>query len=441
MSSGIMPLLSAAESCGATFARFSQAFLAHHPGYRLVRPALLPLVLPRPLALRTWRTTAAVLAELRRVPQQRFGGDAAAWVRALGYAEEEVPWLAGMTDLRSIEIATSCVRADFVMGAEGPRLVEINVGPTIGGIGVLDRYAEVFDAICGSPPGVSFPHPARPWSRALRQFVPSVRPLRVALVIAEDEAGIPHPHEAARYLRREGLDAKVVGVDELRFKGAGAATSAGPVDIVYGCFTFDQLREPVYRRFADRAVACQAAGGPVYFSPPAFTLFGNKAMLAYLDEARIPAGLLAVTRRLNAGTLEFAIENRAGQVLKPAVGYGGEGVVIGADCTPPDWLAALNRALDSRQPHVLQDYVEPVALRIPSPEGETDYHVGIGCLAFGGRFGGFLLRQTPAALHGIANCKQGATFAAAGIADDAWFAREIARRSDRPCSADVGVAA
>jgi hypothetical protein len=150
---------------------------------------------------------------------------------------------------------------------------------------------------------------------------------------------------------------------------------------------------PVYRRFADRAMACQAAGGPVYFSPPAFTLFGNKAMLPYLADA--PAGLLLTTRRLDAATRTSALGNRADQVLKPAIGYGGEGVVIGAHCTPQAWQAALDGALDSRQPHVLQDYVAPAAIRMPSPEGDTPYHVGIGCLAFGRRLGGFLLRQTP----------------------------------------------
>ncbi len=422
-----MPLLSEADS--ATFARFSQHFLAHHPGYQLVRPALLPLVLPRPLALRIWRATSAVLAALRRVPQQRFGGDTAAWIRALGYPEAEVRWLEEMTDRRSVEIATCCARADFVMGMQGPRLVEINVGPTIGGIGVLDRYAEVFDAVCGNRPGVSLPRPTLAWSRALRNLARSARPLRVALVIAGDEAAIPHPHEAARYLRHAGMVAEVVGVEAVRFAGARAATPAGPVDIVYGCFTFDQLRESIYRRFVDRAMACQAAGGPVYFSPPAFTLFGNKAMLAYLDEAQMPGELRAVTRGLDAVTRAFALADRAGQVLKPAVGYGGEGVVIGTDCTQAAWRGALDSALDSGRPHVLQDYVEPVGIRIPSPEGEASYHVGIGCLAFGGRFGGFLLRQTPAAAHGIANCKQGATFAAAGIADEGWIAGEIARRS------------
>lgn len=424
----IVPLLSAADS-NAAFARFSETFSVHHPGYRLVRPALLPLVLPRSLAKRIWRTTATLLAELRRIPQQRFDSDATAWIRALGYPEAEAPWLARMTDRRSIEIATCCARADFVVGAEGPRLVEMNVGPTIGGIGVLDRYAEVFGAICGDDRGVSLPRPALPWSRALRRFAPSVRPLRVALVIASDEADIPHPYEAARYLRREGLAAEVVGVDDVRFEKGRAETPTGPVDIVYGCFTFDQLREPVYRHFADRAMACHTASGPVYFSPPAFTLFGNKAMLAHLDDAGTRAtGLIAATRHLDAATRTSAIQNRAGQVLKPAVGYGGAGVVIGADCTLPAWRAALDHALDSRQPHVLQDYVEPAAIRIPSPEGLVPYHVGIGCLVFAGRFGGFLLRQTPAATHGIANCKQGATFAAATVADDAWVAREIETR-------------
>jgi hypothetical protein len=432
----LSPLLSPANcrsaDLAAAFARFPEQFLHHHPGYARVRPALLPLMVPKSLARTIWRTTATALAQLTQVLRRHLTLDSAAWMGTLGYSEDERTWLQTMTDSRSLEVATAFARADFVIGVDGPRLVEINVGPTIGGIGVMDRYSEVFEFTCRELVGerlaerISMPRPAALWSRILRRLACSQgsveEGLRIALVVADDEADIPHPHEAAWYLRREGIMVDIVHVDALRFCGARAETPSGPVDLVYACFTYDQLRMPVYRQFAERAMACHRAGGPLYVSPPVFTLFGNKAMLSYLahDTGSGASSLLLRTRRLEPELHAFASANRTQLVLKPAIGYGGDGVMVGADCTPSIWKEALDGAAEAQGTCILQDYVEPVPISMPTSEGPVPYNFGIGCLAFGGRFGGLLLRQTPATSRGVTNCKQGATFATACVVDDGY---------------------
>jgi hypothetical protein len=426
----LTPALCGSPELGAAFARFPEAFLVHHEGYSRVRPALLPLKVSRRLAETIWSATAAVLARLRTIVDRRLADDRGDWIGTLGYFEDERRWLQSMIDPRSLEIATLFARADFVLGADGPRLVEVNVGPTVGGIGVLDRYSDLLESTCRElngealAEGISLPRPAALWAHALRRLSPAHRgagePVRVALVIADEEADIPHPHEAAFYLRREGLAADIVGVDGLRFHGAGAETSAGPVDIVYGCFTFDQLRVPAYRRFVERAMANSRAGGPVYVAPPVFTLFGNKSLLACLGEGTWQGkpDLLLTTRRLEPRLYDFGLKERTGQVLKPSVGYGGQGVVIGAECTPAVWKLAIEDALATDAVYVLQDYVAPVPIAMPDTEAANPYEFGIGCLSLGGRLGGLLLRQVPASRQGITNCKQGASFSAGCVADD-----------------------
>jgi hypothetical protein len=446
---GLAPLLSPGDPFGVdlavAFERFPEIFLGHHPGYAQVRPALLPLAIAESLARRLWGITATVLQQLREVPRRHFGGDMAAWIGALGYPPEEAGWLESMTDPESLDLATMFARADFVLGADGPRLVEVNVGPTIGGIGVLDRYSDLLESACSAPGvgrlpgGVSLPRPATLWASVLRRLATARGSPRVALVVAGEEVDIPHPHEAAWYLRQAGIAAEVVGVDGVRFHEARAETAAGPLDIVYACFTFDQLRIPTYRRFAERALACRRSGGPLYIAPPSFTLFGNKTMLSYVrdEPGSAYAGLLLTTRRLEPALYNFALENRAAQVLKPSIGYGGEGVVIGAETEPAAWQAAVEQALAGNEPNVLQDYVEPVPVPMPTAHGPVPFHCGIGCLAFGGRSGGFLIRQTPAGSRGTTNCRQGATFAAGCVVPaDARLAEPERRASNQLADCD-----
>ncbi|MER6290273.1 hypothetical protein [Streptomyces sviceus] len=411
----------------ASFTRLSTAlparFVAHHEGYRRIRPAFAPLVVSSAAARVMWDTTRTCMARLRARASRALADGSGRTLESLGYPPDEASWLASLHTPTALDVAGSFARADFVLGPDGPRLVEINVGPTVGGIGILDRYAEVMDELPdaadlfrSASPGVRLPRPAVAWGSALRRLTdvpPGESRPRIVLAVTDEEADIPIPHDAAHYLTAQGFEATVARTSDISFDGARAEVGGRRADLVYGCFTYDEVVTPRYRAFVEAALACHARGGPVYVAPPLFSLLGNKAMLAMEDGEPSPdgAGGVAVTRVVTADALAWARAEREHLVLKPAIGYGGRGVVIGRAVPADLWDERLGAAL--ARPHVLQDHVAPVSLDLPVPDGRAPFEVGIGCLYVDGHCAGFLARGVPAGTGGVANVHQGAFFAPA----------------------------
>lgn len=430
MSSSLPPLAVPDAAWAAPFAAAGAAlparFVTHDDGYRRIKPALLPLTVSPDAARAMWDTTRTCLARVRGKAARILADGSGSAIKELGYPSKEASWLAAVHMPHALDTAGAFARADFVLGPDGPRLVEINVGPTVGGIGILDRYAEVVDDLLGAGafghPGsraVRLPRPAQTWARALRRLagLPPAdahrsRP-RIVLAVTDEEADIPIPHDAAHYLTAEGLDAVVARTQQICFDGPRATVGRRAVDLVYGCFTYDEVVTPRYQAFVDEALACHAEGGPMYVAPPVFTLLGNKAMLAWKGDEQPDGALrrMAATHLVTPAVLRQARAERRRLVLKPAVGYGGQGVVIGPNVADDVWNERLDAALT--RPHVLQEYVAPNSIDLPMPDGSASFEVGIGCLYVDGHFGGFLARCVPSGVGGIANVHQGAVFGAA----------------------------
>ncbi|HBY98851.1 MAG: hypothetical protein M5U01_35080 [Ardenticatenaceae bacterium] len=132
-----------------------------------------------------------------------------------------------------------------------------------------------------------------------------------------------------------------------------------------------------------RAVATRAAcmvnsfRGQLLFKKAIFALLSE-----WLAARRFPVGVAVIlgrhlpwTRILAEGSVEvdggqvdllrFAVAERESLALKPNSGYGGRGVVLGWESAPDAWERALNLALQSEQPYVLQRRVEMAAQSFP----------------------------------------------------------------------------
>ncbi len=414
------PLQLPAEAFASIYRETPRRFLAQHSGYSRIRPAFLPMVVPGETARAMREATVDCLRAVTDRVVSALAGGLRELLQDLAYPREEAAWLSSMADRAALHLGSLFARADFVIGARGPRLVELNVGPTVGGIGILDRYADVATRLLRDHAPevvVEFPRPARAWARTLRRALPicagprSDRP-RLTLVVPDEDIDLPIPYDAAHFLAAEGIDAAVVPTSHVRFDGALAFAGDDPVDVVYGCFTYEEAAAPKYRGFVDSAMRYHAVGGPPYVAPPVFTLLGNKAMLADLSRTGV-SPYLATTWPADRAALREARRNRADLVLKPAVGYGGKDVVIGRACTDEEWGERLDAAGASPRPYVLQEYVEPAAIPLPTPGAQGQYEVSAGCLVVGGEFAGFLLRYVPAGTGGVVNVSRGAVFGAA----------------------------
>src|SRR5262249_10356416 len=144
---------------------FLSRFVGCHAGYAGCRPDLLPMLIPKSTAEAVWGATRECLEGLRNIVERRLELDGGGVLEDLGHGAE-ARWLEGMPATEAPSLYTAFARADFVLGAEGPRLVEMNVGPTISGIGIMDRYADLAQPVIGPDAArdLALPRPARAWA-------------------------------------------------------------------------------------------------------------------------------------------------------------------------------------------------------------------------------------------------------------------------------------
>jgi len=329
------------------------------------------------VAERLWaRFDEAVRRELGSGAARR-----AALARELGFDEQSIRLIADTPSL-----LPAPVRADFVPTAEGPRLVEWNVDPCLGGIAGR-RVLECFER-AGSAADTVFHDPAAAIGRSLARLAVDRRPLRVAIRRADRSRWGANAERLAEVARAAGLDARVATVDE----------------VVRGERDVDVLRQFFLDHVADpdvQELLRQAQAGRVRLVHGFDTeLWGDKQWLARValpDELRpfVPE------TRPAAAALPSVRGDREAWVLKPHAGAAGEDVMAGREASPSVWNAAVERALVERG-WVAQRLVEPARIVTPYLEVATGRLVEtreietLGVFLVEGRFAGAWSRTRPA---------------------------------------------
>jgi hypothetical protein len=333
---------------------------------------------------------------LASLPDRLYGGDLAAYARAVGANEVQVRAVLRSTG----RPVTRLARADLYAEASGFRLLEFNIGSGVGG---MDN-ADLCRGLLAHPVLAGFAQ-----AHGLG-YVDSMRE-HVASVLAEtgtDPGSFPmvalaalprlyadigtYLHLLAPRWRELGLDAHACRAEDLRVRGGRVWLGGRAVDIVYRLFLMDDFLPPEALTVMGPVLDAACRGEVKMFTPLDSELLGNKCALAMIsddanrhlftpEEVASFDRILPWTRmvrpgpvRLEDGTrvdlLDYAAEHQDDLVLKPALLHSGDGVLLGwhPGTTPRMWRDRLAGAAAGSA--VLQRRVRVVPELFPGDAGE-----------------------------------------------------------------------
>ncbi|HEX4062324.1 MAG TPA: hypothetical protein VHY58_15015 [Streptosporangiaceae bacterium] len=376
-----------------------------------------------------------VKAAMASLPGQLYDGDLAAFARAAGLAEVQADALMRVQPKQ----LTDWARADMYPDPQGLRLMEFNVGSTIGG----SECGEIARSMLRYPP-------LREFARAHRLGYVSAMPEQIRRTFEEtglDRADHPmialvdtpahyhtigaYLHQVSRYWRGIGLDAHACHIGQLKVRNGRVWLRGRPVDIIFRIFLLEHLLEPDGPEVVFPLLDAVARGQVAMFTPMDADLYSSKAVLAMVsDHANrhlfTPAQQTAIdrvlpwTRMLRPGpvTLEdgstvdlaqYAFSHPQDLVLKPALLHGGIGVLPGWDSytTEGVWREALKDAMGG--PYVLQRRIEVIPELAPGEDGKPfGWETTWGFFTSPDGFGGVWARAFPAQQgHGVARAGSG----------------------------------
>jgi hypothetical protein len=266
---------------------------------------------------------------------------------------------------------------DFHLGADGPRLIEIN--SNAGGAllnTVLARAqracCEDIESLVTGPVSTAdlertfFEMFAMEWRNAGRSGLPG----RIAIVDDAPEQQFLYPEFLlfAQLFRRFGVDATVLDPAELSFAGGVLRDGHGPINLVYNRLTDFSLEAPAHAALRDAYLARAAVITP---HPRAHAIHADKRNLSLLTDAvRLRSwGVrestldtllrgIARTEIVSASDSDRLWAARRGLFFKPATGYGSRAAYRGDKLTRRVWSDILSGR------YVAQGLVAPGERRI-----------------------------------------------------------------------------
>jgi hypothetical protein len=375
------------------------------------------------------------LEQLHRVltglPDLLFGGDMAAFARAVGATETQADII-----LRgSGSIPSRMGRADFYRDDSGFRLLEINWGAALGGLdcailnrqmmrqpfigdfvrehqlGYVDPMVELVHTLfteCKVDPDSTPAVALADWPESYKTLEPRLR---------------RNVEDYARF----GIQAHPCHVGQLRYADGRVWLDDVAIDVVYRLFLIEDLLDEDGPALIEPVLRAAERGEVTIFSPMDADLYGSKGALALLsDEAnrqRYPAETLAIldrilpwTRMVRPGPVtvsgasvdlvDYALANQDELIIKPTLMHGGIGIVAGWLTEPADWRACLMEAMD--RSYILQRRIHPVAEKFPTDSGTEDWTLTWGAFMVHRGYGGMFVRGSRD-LDATVNMSTGAT--------------------------------
>ncbi|MEP6695399.1 MAG: hypothetical protein ABJA34_00820 [Pseudonocardiales bacterium] len=357
-------------------------------------------------------------AALTGLPDRLFGGDMAAFARAVGATEAQA-----LACVRGRSAAPPRMgRADLLLDDVGFRLMEVNWTSAVGGLdtaGLNRRLLELpFFAEFAERQGLTFIDPMVELVDTLftECKVPTgTRPV-VGLVDwpASFETLEPQLRKSAEWLGAFGMDAYPCHVGQLRYADGRVWLEDLAIDVVYRLFLMEDLLDDSGPALIEPVLRAAERGEVALFTAMDSELYGSKAALALLsDEAMrqhlAPRELACIdrilpwTRMVRYGPVtvagkrveltEYAADQQPELILKPTLFHGGMGVVQGWKTTREDWRQRIEAAVD--QPFVLQRRIHATPEPFPTDTGIEKITLAWGAFMVSRGYGGMLVRGSP----------------------------------------------
>ena len=368
---------------------------------------------------------------LTGLPDRLFGGDMAAFARAVGATETQADII-----LRGRASTPSRMgRADFYRDESGFRLLEINWGAALGGLdsailnrqmmqqpfvgdfvrehqlGYVDPMVELVHTLfteCKVPTGSTPVVALADWPESYKTLEPRLR-------------------KNVEAYARFGIDARPCHIGQLRYAEGRVWLDDAAIDVVYRLFLMEDLLDEAGPALIEPVLRAAERGEVTIFSPMDAGLYGSKGALALLsDEANrqnYSAETLAIldrilpwTRMVRSGPvtvagasvdlLDYALAQQAELIIKPTMMHGGMGIVAGWLTEPAEWRARLDEAMD--RSYILQRRIRPVPEKFPTDSGTEDWTLTWGAFMGHRGYAGMYVRGSRE-LDATVNMSTGAT--------------------------------
>ncbi|WP_037433205.1 hypothetical protein [Serratia plymuthica] len=419
-----------AESADA----FSQALLKVHPGdWRATFP---PAVFPPGHLTSIGADAARLLAIVFSLPERLFGGDYSRFLAAQCLTPQQHEDILAFCTPHVLARARLFARPDALLTHEGFKLVEMNVTPSLGGLGICDRYVTTLQDHALShrlqAAGITLHAPDMGclWAETLHRHRTPLADERtpVMLELLDDPDEIPEDNfgwpDFGHIARRGGFRLLTGKPADVRFTPTGVYAFGVKIDIVFTDLVYaEQLQYNIDNAFIAALVAAENQGQIDLFSVPAScAVYDNKANLALLtdpdyahlfteQERALIDAHIPPTFILTPGNLARAIREQSNLVLKPGLGLCGYQVMFGRQMSAPQWRAQLERQLTEGGSFVLQDIVDDIWTYTLPHQQNNPRMVCIGPIVIDGRYTGTFSRDE--AYHGkaiVVNHAQGASW-------------------------------
>ncbi len=329
---------------------------------------------------------------LSAIPGLLFGGDLRAYGQALGMDAR----LADLNARGATGKPPVHGRADAYHDGTGFRLLEFNIGSELGGTDA----AQLNRAFLGLPAfaefarehGLGYVDTTQRVADALRAAAARVtgasQPSVALLESPGGLAGHEHVFLALREaMARHGLDLLLGEIHEVAERNGKISLHGTPVDVVLRYFVAAELVGASQDQPLDLLIRADRADQTALFTPLEGGMLASKGSLALLHDPRLRDVLTSAQRAVidrvvpwtrllgeglrrggseRVGLLDYCRDQREDLVIKPGVGYGAVGTVIGRDTTPGQWDDVLAACADGD--HVIQRLVTPVPEQVLSAD-------------------------------------------------------------------------